>query len=76
MLAALTGDKTGQSAIGDHLRTILEAVGADPIAGTFVFRAAEIATNPHGHIADRTVSVRLRTLTDTLLRDKPTVLTG
>lgn len=76
VLATLTGDKTGQSAIGDHLRTVLEAAGANNIAGTFIFRAAEIATDHQGHLADRTVSVRLRTLSDTLLRDKPTVHSG
>jgi len=76
VLANLIGDKTGQSAIGDHLRTVLEAAGANHVAGTFVFRVSEIATDLEGRLADRTVSVRLRTLYDALLRDTLTVQSG
>lgn len=76
VLATLTGDKSDQSAIGEHLRTVLEAAGASQVARPFVFRTSEIVTDRLGHLEDRTVSIRIKTLSDTLLRVRQTGLPG
>ena len=68
VLATLTGEKSGQTAIGDHLRTILAAVGADDIAGTFVFRGAELNNDAPAVKGEGSVSIRIRAMTEMLMR--------
>ncbi|WP_158285659.1 NADPH-dependent FMN reductase [Pseudohoeflea suaedae] len=68
VLATLTGKTGGQTAVGDHLRTVLEAAGVRDIPGTFVFRTAELEAAGEG---EGMVSIRIRAVTDMLLRAIP-----
>jgi chromate reductase, NAD(P)H dehydrogenase (quinone) len=75
VLATFTEGKSSQTAVGDHLRTILSAAGAGRITGTFVFRDSEIDGDEATGPLEASVSIRLRALTDMLMRATPRYLT-
>ena len=68
VLATFTEGMSSQTAVGDHLRTILSAVGVDRISGTFVFRDREVGAEATSGALEASVSIRLRALTDMLMR--------
>ena len=74
VLATFTGDKASQTAVGEHLRTVLTAAGVTEISGTFVFRDSELCGNEAAGAADAPVSIRIRAMSDMLMRVRPRYL--
>lgn len=74
VLATFTGDKASQTAVGEHLRTILTAAGVTEISGTFVFRDSELGGGDAADKSDAPVSIRIRAMSDMLMRVSPRYL--